>query len=127
MGLKTMTALLLTLLLSGACGDAAGEAPVAVGSLTQEQEEVSREVLTQADELARSYGREHLGHYLKLDRRELIRGGLDIPEVITVRVWAGHTSYCISATNRALPSIHPWRLGTIGGASGLSSTDRCRR
>ncbi|MGH2788826.1 MAG: hypothetical protein ACRDJV_13140 [Actinomycetota bacterium] len=127
MGLKTITPLMLTLLLSVACGEAAGEAPVEVARSTQEQEEVSREVLTQADELARSYGREHLGHYLKLDRRELVRAGLDIPEVVTVKVWAGHTGYCISAINRALPSIHPWRLATIGGESGLSSKDRCRR
>jgi len=81
-----------------------------------------------AREAARRYGREHLGHYRKLSERHLWVNGFQAPDGVSVAVAAEHTTYCIRVTNRALPSIHPWRVGTVGSGDGEgSSADDCRR
>ncbi|MFN2525123.1 MAG: hypothetical protein ABR505_02505 [Actinomycetota bacterium] len=91
-----------------------------------DQVEVSRSLLSDADEAARRYGRDHLGHFLKLKRRHLVGEAVTVPDGLSVDVQGGHTSYCITVLNRALPSIHPWRVATTGsGSVGASSTDRC--
>ena len=90
--------------------------------------ELSKTVLADAREAASRYGREHLGHFLKFSKRDLWMNGFQAPDGVSVDVSKTHTSYCIRVTNPALPSIHPWRLGTVGSAKGEgSSADDCRR
>ncbi len=89
---------------------------------------VSKQVLADAREAAGRYGKEHLGHYLKFTDRDLWTNGFQAPDGVSVKVSTTHTAYCIRVTNRSLPSIHPWRVGTVGSGNGEgSSADNCRR
>lgn len=114
----------LLALLGPACAEASGDAHRA-SDAAQRQVRVTRDVLADADEAARAYGQAHLGHYLKL-RGHHVSGRL--PSGVSLRVIAGHTGYCVVATNANLPSIHPWRTASTGAATqGPDHSDRCPR
>ena len=119
----TAGALICAALLSTACGGATAQ-PAA-----QQDEDVAASIritLEAADDLARSYGRKHLGHYLKLDAARLERAGLEIPDDLDLDVKTTHVSYCIKATSSALSGTHAWTISTIGShTDGPSPDDRC--
>ena len=119
-----LTALLLTTVLVGACAPG-GELPSASKD-TPAQAALTRDLLTEADAVARRYEQDHLGHFIELKLPELIKLGLEVPDDFSVGVRATHTSYCIRATNRALPSIHLWRIATVTSKSNqVSTVNRC--
>lgn len=95
-----------------ACGGAEAQSPTRDHTLGATQS--VKDTLASADDLARDYGRKHLGHYLKLDARRLEKAGLEIPPQITLTVKTGHFGYCITAVSEELPSMHPWARATIG-------------
>jgi len=121
--------MMASLVLAGAgiaCGDVGGA--TAAREETSAQVVVSQVVLADAREAAARYAKEHLGHYRKLAERDLWVNGFQAPDGVSAAVKADHTSYCIRVTNRALPSIHPWRVGTVGSGNGEgSSADDCRK
>lgn len=111
----------------GACADP-GEAQTSAAAETAAEVEVSRKVLAAAGDSAARYGKEHLGHFRGMNERDLRFHGLAVPDGISLEVSSTHTSYCIRATSRALPSIHAWRVGTVGSRDREgSSADDCAR
>ncbi len=122
-----LVGLLLLAAAGSACAEAAGDPMVNIQQAS-DQAQLSEELLVEAGTAAKAYGRRHLGHYLELRKKHLIRGGLSIPRGFSLHVGAAHTSYCVRITNNNLPSIHPWRVGTISSAtSGPAIADRCTR
>jgi hypothetical protein len=109
-----------------ACGHASGESQTIVDR-TAAQVEVSKAILTAARAAASDYGRDHLGHYVKLEMHHLVGASVEVPDELSMDLWASHTGFCITVTNRALPSIHPWRVGTAGHSHEITSADRCRK
>ena len=106
---------LLSALSLGACG---GSDPAPASGNPAEQAGVVRSTLSDAGQAAQRFGQAHLGHFLKLEAKDLRREGFDAPSDISIRVETDHTSYCIRATSSELPSINPWAKAT------LSSDDR---
>lgn len=122
--LATATALLAVAATSAACGG--GEPAAGAQREASEQVALIRSALSDADAAARRYGQGHLGHYLKLRKKQLEKEGLEMPATVSLEVRARHTSYCLRATNEGLPSIHPWATATIGSrGGGPSPSDRC--
>ena len=120
-----LTMLLLATLGVGACASDGNQLPSASKG-TPAQAALTREVLTEADVIAGRYGQDHLGHFLDLKLPKLIDGGLEVPDDLSISVRTTHTSYCIRATNRALPSIHLWRIATVtSDGNQVSTVNRC--
>lgn len=108
-----------------ACADS-GEARTSPAEETAEEVEITRRVLAAAGDSAARYGKQHLGHYRGMTEKDLRFHGLDVPNRVSLQVTSTHTSYCVRVMNRALPSIHPWRVGTVGSRGGEgSSADDC--
>jgi len=125
-----LVALLLAVVTAG-CGAAASDPAgdlMAASAETSEQVSLTRQVVAEAGDAARMYGRDHLGHYLHLKDRHLRMYGASIPTGFGLEISSTHTSYCIQVTNRALPSIHRWHTATIDSQDReASSADNCRR
>ena len=121
--MKRRVAVLLLLTLASCGGAVAGE------PLPDREEAAAREVrtvLTDADRIAKGYGREHLGHYLDLDTATLLKRGLDLPARVLLIVHTDHTGYCIRSIAPELPQGHAWAIATTGSAgAGPSPNDRC--
>lgn len=121
---------LISMLLAGGLLPACGAAPDGGASSQSEarrQAQLTRMSLVDAAAAAHAYGQAHLGHFRDLRIAGLEKHGLELADVIRLRVRSSHTDYCIRAVNQALPSIHPWRAGTIGsGSAQPSPADRCR-
>ena len=113
--------------LGAACGGAEGGQPgVAAAQEAEAQLAVSRRTLADAGAAAARYGRENLGHYRDMTERDLRSSGLEAPRAVSVDVSSTHTSYCIRVTNRDLPSIHRWRIGTFDSRDReVSGADHC--
>lgn len=105
----------LSALLLGACG---GSETAPSSGDPVEQAAVVRSTLSEAGEAAQRFGQAHLGHFLKLEAKDLRREGFEAPSDISIAVETDHTSYCIRATSSELPSINLWAKAT------LLSTDR---
>ena len=124
--IRTTAATVALALLVAGCGGA-----VAGGARDVSEEAHAKEVrsvLTEADVAAREYGRKHLGHYLDLGKKNLIRAGLQLPDGIDLDVRTNHTGYCLVATSEELPDAHPWARATIGPKlEAPSPNDRCAR
>ena len=109
-----------------ACGAGATETPTRDHSL--ETTKNIKDTLGSADALARDYGRDHLGHYLKLTFNKLDKAGLQVPSDIDISVETGHFGYCITATSKKLPEMHQWAVATAGlHTDGVQPQDRCPR
>ncbi len=109
------------------CTDA-GRSPDSPDAITQQEGALTRSTLTAAAEWAKAYGQTHLGHYLNLSVKRLERQGLEVPGSISLTMRSTHNSYCITAVNEILPSIHPWALASVSsGGADPSSQDRCQR
>ena len=109
-----------------ACGGAVAEAPTR--DHTIEATGNVKSALSEADQLAREYGRDHLGHYLKLKLHHLTKAGLEVPSDVSLKVGAGHYGYCITVTSKQLPKMHPWAVATSGlHTDGVQVQDRCPR
>lgn len=109
-----------------ACANVDADGGAAARDETAIQEAVSQEVIADAQDSVARYGQANLGHYLKLKERDLRSYGFQAPAEVSVDVYSSHTSYCIRVTNPALPSIHPWRVATVGSGDGEgSSADQC--
>ncbi len=125
---KVSVAALVLAIAGIACGDAGANGAAAAKEETAAQVSVSRDALADARRVASRYGRAHLGHFLEFSARDLRMDDLQVPADVSIDVSTTHTSYCIRVTNRALPSIHPWRVGTLSSWDGEdSSADRCRK
>ncbi len=123
--LKLMSMLLAAGLLS-ACG-AGADLGASSQSEARRQADLTRMSLIDAAAAARAYGQAHLGHFRRLRIADLEKHGFEVPDRVRLRVRSSHTDYCIGVVNQALPSIHPWRAGTIRSRSAQPSTaDRCR-
>lgn len=121
----TAASVALALLVAG-CGGAVASGGRDVSDEARAEE--VRSVLTDANVSARTYGRKHLGHYLDLGKKQLIRAGLQIPESVDLEVRTNHTGYCLVATSMDLPDTHPWARATIGPKlDAPSPNDRCSR
>lgn len=114
----------IALALTGAaCAEASGDPMVGIDG-TKQEVRATKALLIEAGDAARDYGRDHLGHYLDLRVSDV---AVAVPEDASMNLWSGHTGYCITLTNRSLPSIHPWRMSSIGDGGGPSEADRCKR
>ena len=74
--------------------------------------------LLDAMSVGKEYGRQHLGHYLELNRKELAKGGLSVPDGVVVEVFIDHYDLCIAAESSELPPTHEWYTGTVTSDSG---------
>jgi hypothetical protein len=72
--------------------------------------------LTDAVTVAKEYGRQHLGHYLELNRKALRDGGLAVPAGVELEVHIDHFEVCITGTASDLPAGHEWRTATVTSA-----------
>lgn len=107
-----------------ACGGAEAQTPTRDHTLEATQH--VKDTLASADELARDYGRKHLGHYLDLNARRLEKAGLEIPSQVILTVETGHYGYCITAVSEELPSMHPWARATTGTDTRVPNpADKC--
>jgi hypothetical protein len=126
MNIRSLCAALLVSALSmAACGE--GSAPAAAPQMeASHQADLTRAALVDATAAAKAYGQAHLGHYLDLRPRDLAKEGLELPESISLAIRTKHTAFCLTATNTALPSIHPWSQATSSSRTQKpSSVDRC--
>jgi hypothetical protein len=124
---RSVVVLVTVLALAGsACGEDSGR-PRQAAPGSRPEVAVSREVLVAAQDAARAYGREHLGHYLKLRRRDLLEG-VEVPQQVSLKLSVVHTAYCVRAVNRSIPLPHPWRIATVGDRSiQPTSADSCTK
>lgn len=88
--------------------------------------------LAAASGAAEEYSRTHLGHYLQMRARHLVKGGLEIPAGVSFVLQTGHDGYCLQATDSALGADDAWKIGTasfveqtIGEEIVVSDSDRC--
>ena len=102
-------------LIAAACGGASAE-PTQIDSEELAARQV-RSALTDANSLALDYGREHLGHYLRLKPSKFADSGLRLPDGVSLSFKTTHVSYCIKATSAKLPETHPWAIATAGPKS----------
>ena len=120
----TSAAALLAALLLAGCGTSAG-------MTSREPKDAARRemkvFLADAQETAKGYGMDHLGHYLKMDLKSLKREGLRIPKPISVKLTTDHTGYCITATHEGAWPSDPWEVATASSASGVSRADVCSK
>lgn len=113
-------------LLATACGGAS--AGVEASPADEVAAEEVRGVLTQAGDSARTYGREHLGHYLSMTSAKLERAGLRIPDKMRLSVRTTHVGYCIKVRAESLSPSHAWAVATIDAkAEAPSPNDRCKK
>ncbi|MFN2388812.1 MAG: hypothetical protein ABR575_04300 [Actinomycetota bacterium] len=117
--------LIVLLALPLACGDAGRAAPPQVDEVSVEVARV-RSLLRDAVAAAKTYGRAHLGHYLKMKARDLTDGGLQVRAGLSLSARGGHRAFCIEVTDDRLPAGHPWRESSAGGRLSLPTPkDRC--
>ncbi|MDQ3646351.1 MAG: hypothetical protein M3345_05370 [Actinomycetota bacterium] len=119
----------LFLVLPLACGSAGGTGtPRSTQANPQAEVAEVKTTLEAAVTAGKAYGRKKLGHYLKMDAKDLVKAGLEIPDGISLEVRPGHTGFCISALDISLPDDHPWARSTVDGRLGLpSQKDRCSK
>ena len=85
-----------------------------------------RTFLSNAQNAAREYGKEHLGHFRDLNENALQKFGLRVPPRVRLHVGSNHTGYCIQATTVDLEASNTWSIATASSSIGdISAEDDC--
>lgn len=120
---KLTTTLIVPLLFLAGCGAAAETGDQDARSKTR----AAVAFLEDTERAAKSYGRDKLGHFLKLDTDRLIQQGLQVPSGTSLRIQTAHNGYCIEVENDDLSSGNRWQRATVAsGFSSISAADSCR-
>lgn len=125
---KNKLALTLAAVVTSALGACAGSqaAPGSTSPAVASAGEM-RNLLDEAGSAAGSYGQKHLGHYLRLNQKALVKHGLAIPNGIELKTTTDHDGYCIRAQSSALEASDPWSTATVSsGVGGVSDSDSCQ-
>ena len=120
---KLSRTLIVPVMFLAGCGAAADMADQSAGSTTKE----AVAFLEETESAAKSYGRDKLGHFLKLDAQALKKQGLKVPEGTSLKIHTAHSDYCIEVEDGSLPAGSRWKNATVAsGFTGISSDDACR-
>ncbi len=119
---KLSSALILPLLFLAGCGAAAETGAQDARSETR----AAVAFLEDTERAAKSYGRDKLGHVLKLDTDALLKQGLQVPPGTSLRIQTVHSGYCIEVESDDLSSGNRWQRATVAsGFSRISAADSC--
>lgn len=61
---------------------------------------------------AKSYGQDHLGHYLELNPKALRAAGFTPTSGVDITIYVDHFDVCINAVSSALPADSEWSTAT---------------
>lgn len=123
-------AALVGIIATASAGASGASRPAAEEGLDRAQQMSA--FLAEAGEVSTEYARTHLGHYLQMRAKHLIKGGLDIPAGVSFTLRTAHNGYCLTATDSVLPPDSPWQVATVyfkeetlAGTLEVSDNDQC--
>ena len=93
-----------------------GCAPAVTSAAASSQDVAVAEIqstLTDAVTVTKTYGQQHLGHYLGLNRKALAKAGYTPPAGVTLTVSIDHLETCLLATHTGLPETNEWQTATV--------------